>query len=478
MTEARRIQHLQWRAGFGPALSKAPVGLDALIADSGAFTPLATVNLEQARMGARRLARQAKQAGDEAAFKAFQEQQKNERMALNVEWVQQMVSSPAQLREKMAVFWHDHFGCRSNHTALTQQHLNVLRQHALGSFRTLLTAVAQDPAMLQFLNGQQNRKGAPNENFARELLELYTLGRGHYTEADIKGAARAFTGWGFDLEGRFVERPWAHDTGEKTVLGKTGNLNGRDVIARVLEQRRCAEYLVEKIAAHFIGEGLPPELLADWSRRYYASDYDTLTLLRAMFSSDAFYDPRYVGQRIKSPVELLVGLMRQLELSFASPEPILFVQKVLGQMLGYPPSVAGWPTGRQWIDTSSLLIRLKLSENFVRAAAFDVRAKDDGDDDDRMRALMRMATPEQRQALRQLKQVRATANLAALDRLAGADSREQQCERLSEFFLQRDLRPEVRQVVLHQLDQPNPMGESAATRLALALLSLPDYQLA
>lgn len=480
MTPQRPLHHLLWRAGFGPGLTEAPPEPAAWLRQqqSAPFAPLAAVNLEAARAYARRQAKEAKQAGDEAAFKAFQEQQKSERAALNVAWVQQMATGPAPLREKMALFWHDHFGCRSNSTALTQIHLNALRQHALGSFRTLLLAVAQDPAMLQFLNGQQNRKAAPNENFARELLELYTLGRGHYTEADIKAAARAFTGWGFTLEGQFVNRTWMHDTGEKTVLGKTGNLDGAAVIAHVLDQRRCAQYLTEKIAAAFVAPDLPPEVLDGWSRFYYESDYDTGALLGRMFTSDAFTDARVIGTHIKSPVELLVGLMRQLELRFEGNEPILFTQKVLGQVLGYPPSVAGWPTGRQWIDASSLLIRLKLSENFIRAAAFDVAMKDDGDDGERTAAMMRLATPEQRMALRQLRQVRATANLEALDRRAGSGSPEQQLDALASFFLQTELKPEVRRLLLGQLTRPNPMGERSSTRLALGLLSLPDYQLA
>jgi uncharacterized protein (DUF1800 family) len=261
-------------------------------------------------------------------------------------------------------------------------------------------------------------------------------------------------------------------------MGKTGNLDGTDVIARVLEQRRCAEFLTQKFVAHFVTEALQPELVASLSKLYYESDYDTSKLLRAMFSSPAFADAAVVGTRVKSPVELLVGLSRQLDVRYASPEPILFIQKVLGQILGFPPSVAGWPSGRQWIDTSSLLIRLKLSENILRAAAFDVKTKDDGDDGDKSAAMMRMATPEQRQALRQLKQVRATANLDALDRLAGTGSTDAQLDRLAEFFLQGELRPEVRRIVAQQLDRPNALGERTSTRLAIALLSLPDYQLA
>jgi uncharacterized protein (DUF1800 family) len=489
LSPTRLSQHLSWRAGFGPSLTE-PVAassfsaqLDALFAASAVTPqPLAAVSFTEAQEMSRRQAREQKAAGNESAFKDFQERQKAQRIQLNIGWIDQMTHSPAQLREKVALFWHDHFACRVPFTYLTQMQVNTFRTHALGSFRTLLTAVAQDPAMLQFLNNQQNRRGAPNENFARELLELFTLRRGHYAEADIKEAARAFTGWGFNQEGQFVVRRFAHDEDPKTFMGKTGNLDGTDIIGRVLEQRRCAEFLTQKFVAHFVTEAPPTpatsELVASLSKLYYESDYDTSKLLRALFSSAAFSDASVVGNRVKSPVELLVGLSRQLDVRYASPEPILFIQKVLGQILGFPPSVAGWPSGRQWIDTSSLLIRLKLSENILRAAAFDVKTKDDGDDGDKTAAMMRMATPEQRQALRQLKQVRATANLDALDRLAGTGSTDAQLTRLAEFFVQSELRPEVRRIVAQQLDRPNALGERTSTRLAIALLSLPDYQLA
>ena len=155
---------------------------------------------------------------------------------LNLQWLDLMASGGAALREKMALFWHGHFACRTlgRNPLFTQQYANTLRQHALGRFGDLLMAVSKEPAMLQFLNNQQNRKNAPNENFAREVMELFTLGRGNYSERDIKEAARAFTGWQFTVDGQFVFREQVHDEEEKTIFGKTGAFKGEDVIARFI----------------------------------------------------------------------------------------------------------------------------------------------------------------------------------------------------------------------------------------------------
>ncbi|MEM7658488.1 MAG: DUF1800 domain-containing protein, partial [Bacteroidota bacterium] len=234
--------------------------------------------------------------------KMNQERNRNSIRKLNLDWVNQMVHSEDQLREKMALFWHDHFACRLRLAPLVQRQLLTLRTYALSSFRELLFAISRDPGMLQFLNNQQNRKAHPNENFARELLELFTLGRGHYTEKDIQEAARAFTGWGFNLKGEFVFRQRQHDTGTKTFLGKTGNFGGEDILNIILDQPRTARFLVEKIYRFLVHPDLDEAVVEEWSQAYRESDYDTLELLVRIFSSDHFYESRNVGARIKSPI--------------------------------------------------------------------------------------------------------------------------------------------------------------------------------
>src|SRR5687768_2768428 len=169
-------------------------------------------------------------------------------LSLNTEWINQMNEPSLAVREKMTLFWHDHFACRTRNPYLAQQQNNTLREYALGKFSDLLVGVSKDAAMLQFLNNQQNRKDSPNENFAREVMELFTLGHGHYTEQDIKNAARAFTGWGFNPQtGQFVFRKGVHDSTTKTFRGKTGNFFGDDIISMILEDPATAKFITTRM---------------------------------------------------------------------------------------------------------------------------------------------------------------------------------------------------------------------------------------
>lgn len=295
---------------------------------------------------------------------------------LNVAWFRRMASSPAQLREKMTLFWHDHFACRVNFYKLVELQHNTLRQHALGHFGDLLLAVAKDPAMLQFLNNQQNKKAAPNENFARELLELFTLGRGHYTEQDIKEAARAFTGWGFNMQGEFVFRRRQHDEGQKTFMGQTGNWDGEDIIRMVLAQKQTAHYLTTKLYQYFVHDEVDGKMVDKWAAYFYQEKYHIGRLLERIFTSEHFYKARNVGTRIKSPAEYLVGIMRHLRLDLVKEEGFLYMQRVLGQVLFEPPNVAGWPQGKAWIDSNTLLARLKIPQALIFSEELDIDTKE------------------------------------------------------------------------------------------------------
>jgi uncharacterized protein (DUF1800 family) len=300
---------------------------------------------------------------------------------LNLQWLDQMASGKAALREKIALFWHGHFACRAQgrNPLFMQQYANTLRRNALGKFGDLLMAVSKEPAMLQFLNNQQNRKNAPNENFAREVMELFTLGRGNYSEHDIKEAARAFTGWQFTPEGQFIFRPVVHDEGEKTIFGKTGAFTGEDVIGMLLENRQTARFITAKIYRFFVNETEDKQRIDELSAQFYKSGYDIAGLMEAIFTSDWFYDPKNVGAHIKSPVELLAGLRHTLGVQFDQPQPQIFVQRTLGQLLFYPPNVAGWPGGKNWIDSSSLLFRMQLPNYVLKAIDVTIQPKDDGD---------------------------------------------------------------------------------------------------
>ncbi|MGB4770939.1 MAG: DUF1800 domain-containing protein [Chitinophagaceae bacterium] len=298
---------------------------------------------------------------------------------LNLRWLDEMVHSEAQLREKMAFFWHGHFACREINIFYQQQLLDVIRTNALGNFRDLLREVSKSAAMLAFLNNQQNRKRQPNENFAREVMELFTLGRGNYAEKDIKEAARAFTGWGFDLGGNFVFRKQFHDEGEKTVLGKTGTLDGDDVIDILLQQEQTARYITAKIYRFFVNETPDPAMVEKLSKEFFQSGYDIKKLLSSIFLSPSFYEEKNRGVIIKSPVQLLVGLRRMLPMKFNNDEVQLLYQRLLGQVLFYPPNVAGWPGGRNWIDSSSLMYRLRLPRLLYDDEGMVAKPKDDDD---------------------------------------------------------------------------------------------------
>jgi uncharacterized protein (DUF1800 family) len=285
-------------------------------------------------------------------------------------WLSEMLATPAPLTEKMTLFWHNHFVSSDQKVRSPQlmyrQNL-LLRRHALGNFAAMLHAVARDPAMVIYLDSASNRKGQPNENFAREVMELFTVGEGNYTERDIKEAARAFTGWGIDPDrGEFVFRKRAHDDGTKTVLGRTGNLDGDAVLDILLEQPQTAELIVAKLWREFVAPEIEPGEIRRIAGVLRASGYEIRSAMRALLTSDAFYAPGNRAALIKSPVELVVGTLRQF--SFTTGEPLPFVLGVaaLGQNLFSPPNVKGWPGGETWINSTTLLARKAFLDRLFR----------------------------------------------------------------------------------------------------------------
>ena len=373
-------QHLLWRAGFGPAAGQwedmrersLKRTLKSLETDSKAqFVPFKITAGSAEAYGMM----------DAQARREAQKRGRDEIRALNLAWINRMVSGEQMLREKMAFFWHGHFAARTQNSLFTQNLVNTLREHALGDFGTLLRAVSKSPAMLAFLNNQQNRKQRPNENFAREVMELFTLGRGHYTETDVKEAARAFTGWQFDRDGSFLFRANFHDDGDKTVLGVKGRLSGDDVIDILLKKPETAAFITRKIWRFFVSEQIDEPLVQKLSGQFFRSGYDISALMHDIFSSDFFYESRHIGCRIKSPVELIVGIRRILPMQFGNPDVQLLMQRVLGQVLFYPPNVAGWPGGKDWIDGASLMYRMQIPRMVASREIPAIRTKDDDDQD-------------------------------------------------------------------------------------------------
>jgi len=284
-------------------------------------------------------------------------------------WANRMVASEQPLQEKMALFWHGHFAVNEGKVRDYRKLLKQLELfHALGtdSFRDLMVAVSQDPAMLAFLDAGVNVKGAANENFAREIMELFTMGVGNYSEQDIREAARAFTGWNFDGL-NFVVNADQHDADAKTFLGNTGNFDGVDIIDIIMEQPVTAEFIAGKLYRFFVRQDLSPTLQTELGNVLRDADYEVSTLLERIFLSRDFYSPASVGTHIKSPVELAVSTYRKLGLKDAPGVPDFNrATGALGQTLLRPPTVAGWAQGQSWITPGLLLER----GNFARDVLF------------------------------------------------------------------------------------------------------------
>ncbi len=291
-------------------------------------------------------------------------------------WLREMVATPSPLTERMTLFWHNHFVSAQPKVRYAQPMFRqnvLLREYALGSFGDLLHAVARDPAMLLYLDGVQNRRGQPNENFAREVMELFTVGPGRYTEADVKEAARAFTGWSLDPERfGFAFRRGLHDEGEKTVLGRTGLLTGGDVLDLLLAQPSTAEFITAKLWREFVSPQPDAARLDSVAAAFRNSGYDIRTALRLLLNQPELVAPQPEQWLIKSPVELLVGLVRQSGGRLEQPIGAALAAAQMGQNLFAAPSVRGWPGGEAWINTQTLLARRQFIERALHRPGLTV----------------------------------------------------------------------------------------------------------
>ena len=364
--------HLLNRAGFGgppreieELLALGPAGAVAKLLDFGAGTEPPT-KPDWAKPDPDRAERlqKARQADEETRRKIQQEEQRTQRqhgLDLKHWWLQAMTDSPYPLREKLTLFWHGHFATSTEKVRdayLMWRQNDLFRKHAAGNWPEFITAVAQDPAMLVWLDQAQSRKEHPNENFARELLELFTLGEGHYTEKDVTEAARALTGWSFDrVNQEFVRRPGLHDPREKTFLGKTGPLAGMDIVARITEQPQAARFITAKLWHFFAGEEPSAELAEALAGVFREAHLEFRPFLAVLFASQEFYAPGLIRNQVKSPVQWLVGAVRTLERPLPAAVVCQALTRNLGQDLFAPPNVKGWDGGLSWITTNNLLAR-------------------------------------------------------------------------------------------------------------------------
>lgn len=277
-------------------------------------------------------------------------------------WTYRMLSSRRPLAEKMTLFWHGHFATSDrkvkNPYAMYVQNM-LFRKLSMGNFHEILLAVSKDPAMIIWLDNQQNRKGKPNENYAREIMELFTMGIGNYTENDIKEAARAFTGWQAPATG-FLFSKGQHDYGEKTFLGETGKFNGDDIVRILVKQKATSRFLARKLCKFFVADDPDEALVQRIGQVYIDSNYNIKSMLRAIFTDDVFLSNKAYHAKIKSPAEYVIGTLKLLqidELDAGIPQAM----EKMGQSLFKPPNVKGWDGGPAWIATDKMMQRFNFA---------------------------------------------------------------------------------------------------------------------
>jgi len=295
-------------------------------------------------------------------------------------WLRRMAYGPRPFQEKMVLFWHGHFATsidKVRNPYFMWRQNDLFRRLATGNWRDLLLATGKDPAMLIWLDQAQSRRDHPNENYAREVMELFSLGEGHYTEHDIAEGARAFTGWSMSLPDQsFMFRPFIHDNGEKTFLGQTGNFDGDDIIQIIVSQPQAARFITGKLWNYFAGSIPSSELNDALAAVLRANGNNFKPFLQTMFRSREFYGDDIVRNQVKSPVQWLVGSVRMLECELPPPLLSWGMTRQLGQDLFAPPNVKGWDGGVTWITTNTLLTRYNDAQSLVQGTLPPLEAND------------------------------------------------------------------------------------------------------
>jgi uncharacterized protein (DUF1800 family) len=461
MNNSKQIKHLYARAGFGIRFEDLHDKQNWSIKKSVKKLFQASEKIEPLKAVTENIDLRPKPAVEmtEEQKRMLNQERNQQEKALNDAWIKQLSNTEAQLREKMTLFWHNHFACNVGNSFYQQELNNVQRANALGNFKTMLLQVSQTPAMLQFLNNQQNQKNHPNENFARELMELFTLGRGHYTEQDIKESARSFTGWAYNSkDGTYKFNNYTHDTGQKTFFGKTANFCGEDILNIITDNKQTATYICTKLYRYFVNEVPDDAHIAQMADVFYNADYEITPLLKFIFEADWFYDDKNIGNLIKSPVEFLVGLNRQFYITYQNPDVLMQFQRALGQVLFRPPNVAGWPGGRSWIDSSSLMYRIKIPSTILNAGLIDFTGKATPEDEAYLAS-------QRKQQLNVINRVKATADWEKFLKDIPAKTTH---EEIARFMLE----PTLNKTVVDEVNRPTDIKT-----VVIQVVSTPEYQL-
>jgi uncharacterized protein (DUF1800 family) len=463
-SKQKKLQHLFLRAGFGETPEYINSLLDKSISSTvdelfKASKDYQDINYlpypipEDAQMEGMGIGKILK-----TFLKSYQEKED-----LNNEWISRMSTTQAMLREKMTFFWHNHFATNTPFAYLMQVQNNTLRKYALGNFSDLLRSIAKDPAMILYLNNEQNKKAHPNENFAREVMELFTLGVGNYTENDVKASARAFTGWTLNGRAEFQFNERQHDTGEKVFLGQKGDFDGDDILDIILSQKQTAVFIITKIYREFVNPDVDDKRVQELADGFFKSGYDISGLMRNIYTSDWFYDDENIGTKVCSPVELIVRYKKMTDVDCTNPKTILNLQKALGQVLFFPPNVAGWKGGNAWIDSSSLLLRLSIPQYVLRGEGLQIKVKPHPEEapDDK---------PQDANADKGLISSDWTALTTAFQNLPGNT----QQESMLNYFIQCDTSRIDRNLI--KMSWGNKNVDSLTLQMA-AIMSLPEFQL-
>jgi uncharacterized protein (DUF1800 family) len=386
---------------------------------------------------------------------------------LRAAWLQRMIDGVEPLREKMSLFWHNHFATsikKVNDGPLMEKQGNLLFTHALGSFRQMLREVSRDPAMLIWLDSNQNVKSHPNENYAREVMELFTIGVGNYKEKDIQEGARAFTGW-HTSDGKFTFRAGEHDTGAKSFLGQQGDFDGDDILRVLVEQPACAKFITRKLYQFLVNENVAPpdSLLAPLADSFRKSDYDIAVLVRTILLSKHFYSAYAYRQKVKWPVEYVLGAVRMVGvgrtgLITVNPYSLLGTLELMGQLLYAPPNVKGWEAGKAWLNTATVLARHNFAHSLVNGMGdLNEHAKKYA-----LQTFMPAADPLAFMRVQELTEPGKIVDLYA------------------NLLLPGDFRPETRSKLIGHIGSERPETEAFDQRCRDALfvlLTLPEYQL-
>ncbi len=416
----------------------------------------------------------AQQLDAEERRKKFQEVQREQRqntLELRHWWLQRMAAGPRPFQEKMTLFWHGHFATsveKVREAYLMWRQNELFRRLATANWLQLLTEVARDPAMLVWLDQAQSRKEHPNENFAREVMELFALGEGHYTEKDITEAARALTGWSYDrVTQRFVEKPFWHDEGVKTVLGRTGNLEAEDVLKQIVAQPQAAKFITAKIWRFFVSDNPSEDLVDALANVFRKADNNFKPLMRTIFLSEEFYAPSVIRAQVKSPVQWLVSSVRMLGRELPPAMVCFGLTRNLGQDLFAPPNVKGWDGGLTWITTNNLLARYNSAAVLVQG--------------DMSMAVGMIGIPNRQvmqtveNRLRNMKPEKADAQKLFTEK--ERTNKDALVAALEKRFLQSKLKPKQEQTLREYLDSQGELDDDDILGAIRLVMSTPEFQL-